>query len=195
MRVLVACEFSGIVRDAFITRGHDAWSCDLVPSERPGPHFTGDILELLNESWDMMIAFPPCTYLCQVSTIRMSDPGHKEKAIKAMGFVSRLWDAPISKIAIENPRGLLNRWWRKSDQTIHPYHFGGDYWKATCLWLKNLPPLMASVVVANPQKNWVNRGDFSDRGEERRKARSRTYAGVAEAMAAQWGSVHDRSKQ
>lgn len=147
MRVIVACEFSGIVRDAFIARGHDAWSCDLLPTEREGPHFQEDIFEVLADSWmvwDLMIAHPPCTHLT-----RAGDRWYATSALRngAADFVQALAAQPIPRIAIENPRGALNRLWRRPDQVIQPWMFGAGETKATCLWLKNLPPLMATAVV------------------------------------------------
>lgn len=182
MRVLVACEFSGVVRDAFRARGHDAWSCDLLPFERPGPHIQGDVLNVMDGWWDLMIAHPPCTYLT-----RAGDRWHQrsyERAL-AIGFVKRLAAAPVPRIAIENPRGVLSRAWRRPDQVIQPWMFGHGETKATCLWLKNLPPLMATVVDTGREP----RIHYAAPGPDRWKERSRTLQGVAEAMADQWGSL------
>lgn len=190
MRVLVACEFSGIVREAFRKRGHDAWSCDLLPTEIPGNHIQDNVLGHLDEAWDLMIAHPPCTFLSKASAhlwkLRM------DKAKLAAEFVKKLWNAPIDKIAIENPVGLLPRLWRPYDQILQPAYFGEKYRKETCLWLKNLPPLMASLVYPNPLR-WVNSGSayrqkLTERGKARSSTdRSRTFRGIAEAMAKQWG--------
>ena len=136
MRVLVACEFSGIVRDAFRAKGHDAWSCDLLPSEREGPHLQCDVLTVLADGWDLMIAHPPCTYLSRAGARWWKMPGRDLLAAEAAEFVFALHDAPIEHIAIENPIGQLNRRWRYPDQTIQPWQFGHPYSKSTCLWLK-----------------------------------------------------------
>lgn len=147
MRVLVACEFSGIVRDAFKAKGHDAWSCDLLPSDRPGNHIQGDVLEILEDGWDLMIAHPPCTYLCS-SGLHWNKrvPGREEKTHEAMLFVFNLMGEGsishnIPKIALENPVGRIGTAYRKADQIIQPYQFGHDASKSTCLWFKGLPPL------------------------------------------------------
>lgn len=152
-RVLVACEYSGVVRDAFIRAGHDAMSCDLLPTERPGPHYQGDVLDILDDGWDLMIAHPPCTYLCS-SGLHWNKrvPGRDEKTHEAMLFVLNLMgegfvDNPIPRIALENPIGRISTAYRKPDQTIQPYMFGHDASKATCLWLKNLPPLFPTKIV------------------------------------------------
>lgn len=185
MRVLVACEFSGVVRDAFRARGHDAWSCDFLPSERPGPHFQENIYLRLEDDWDLMIAHPPCTYLT-----RAGDRWYRESQQRrdAAWDVIRLSIAPIPRIAIENPRGALNRLWRRPDQVIQPWMFGHGETKATCLWLKNLPPLMATDVSTGREQR-VHR---LSPGPDRWKERSRTLVGVANAMADQWGSVMER---
>ena len=153
MRVLVACEFSGIVRDAFIAKGHEAWSCDLLDTEKPGQHIKGDVLEILEEGWDMMIAHPPCTYLCS-SGLHWNKrvPGRDDKTHEAMLFVMNLMGDGfvahgIPKIALENPVGRIGTAYRKADQIIHPYQFGHDASKQTCLWLKGLPPLKQTAFV------------------------------------------------
>ena len=141
MRVLVACEFSGIVREAFAERGHDAWSCDLLPTEIPGNHIQGDVLEILDQGWDMMIAHPPCTYLSYAAMGVWDKPGRMEKRQEAIGFVKSLWNSGIPRIAIENPLGELIKW-RQCDQIINPFDFGEPKRKRILLWLKNLPPLI-----------------------------------------------------
>lgn len=153
MRVLVACEYSGTVRDAFLRHGHDAMSCDLLPTDVPGPHYQGDVLDILDDGWDLMIAHPPCTYLCS-SGLHWNKrvPGRDEKTHEAMLFVFNLMgegfvDNPIPRIALENPIGRISTAYRKPDQTIQPYMFGHDASKATCLWLKNLPPLFPTSTV------------------------------------------------
>lgn len=184
MHVLVACEFSGIVRDAFRARGHDTWSCDLLPTEVDGPHFQEDVIELIAETWmnwDLMVAFPPCTYVCRAGDRWYHDSSLRRQAVQ---FVQALAAAPIPRIAIENPRGL-NRHWRREDQVIQPWMFGHGETKATCLWLKNLPPLMATVVDTGRDP----RVHYAAPGPERWKKRSRTLQGIADAMADQWGGA------
>jgi len=141
MRVLVACEFSGIVRDAFAAKGHDAWSCDILPTEKPGNHIQGDVLEILNDGWDLMIAHPPCTYLSYAATRWWNDPGRIWKRIDALTFFAKLWTAPIGKICIENPMGCASPTIAKYSQIVQPYYWGDAESKRTCLWLKNLPLL------------------------------------------------------
>jgi hypothetical protein len=180
MRVLIACEFSGIVREAFRLRGHDAWSCDLLATEIPGPHIEGDVLKHLDKSWDLMIAHPPCTHLA-VSGARWFKNKIEEQGF-ALRFVMALRDAPIDRIAIENPISVLSTLWRKPDQIIQPWCFGHGETKATCLWLKNLPPLTPTKIVEG-RKARVHREPL---GPDRWKNRSRTYQGIADAMAEQW---------
>ncbi len=184
MKVLVACEFSGIVRDAFIAKGHNALSCDLEPTEKPGPHYQGDVRDIINQGWDMLIAFPPCTYLCTAgSNWWYRQPWRLEKQHEALDFVHFLMDAPIPKIAIENPVGIVSTAIRKPDQIIQPYYFGLDKSKRTCLWLKNLPPLMTTCL-------FINHSDFvmtMKHDKNRQKNRSRTFENIAYAMAEQWG--------
>ena len=185
MRVLVACEFSGIVRDAFIARGHDAWSCDLLPTEKRGNHHLVDIRNVMNYGqgnyWDMMIAFPPCTYLCS-SGARWWKNKHYEQEV-AINFVWHLMSANIFKIAIENPIGIISTRIRKPDQIIQPWMFGHGETKATCLWLKNLPKLIPTNIVEGRKP----RVHYESPGKDRWKNRSRTYQGIADAMAEQWG--------
>ena len=183
MKVLIACEFSGIVRDAFAARGHDAWSCDLLPTERPGNHIQGDVLDVLEEGWDLMIAHPPCTHLA-VSGARWFKAKQVEQT-EALEFVSALLDAPIPRIALENPVSVISSHIRKPDQIIQPWQFGHGETKATCLWLKGLPKLDPADVVAG-RANRVHREPPSP---ERWRNRSRTYPGIAEAMASQWGGL------
>lgn len=180
MRILVACEYSGVVRDAFIARGHDAMSCDLEPSERPGPHYQGDVRDILTDGWDMLIGFPPCTYLARSGARWWKE--RQALQAEAVRFVRTLWAAPVGRIAIENPIGCLSSQFRKPDQIIHPWMFGHGETKATCLWLRNVPPLMASGLVAGR----VPRVHYMAPGPNRQRERSRTYQGIADAMAAQW---------
>jgi len=183
MKVLVACEFSGIVRDAFIAAGHDAVSCDLLPSERPGPHIEGDVLDALDQEWDLLIAHPPCTHLA-VSGARWFKDRPLEQ-MRALAFVSYLLDAPVPRIALENPVSIISSRIRKPDQIIQPWMFGHGEVKATCLWLKNLPPLVPTDIV----EGRTPRVHFASPGPDRWKERSRTLPGIAAAMAAQWGAA------
>ena len=182
MKVLVACEFSGVVREAFAARGHHAWSCDLLPSELPGQHYQCDVREVLNMGWDLMIAHPPCTYLSYAGLRWFKvQPDRYNLARDAFEFVKLLGSAPIRKIAIENPKGFLTKWYRKPDQVIEPYQFGEPYTKKTCLWLKGLPPLLYTCIELDRFVNWT---EFAHRSA---KDRSRTFPGIAAAMASQWG--------
>ena len=180
MRVLVACEFSGIVRDAFAVRGHDAWSCDLLPTERPGQHICGDVLGVLGDGWDLMIAHPPCTRLA-VSGARWFRDKQQEQE-EAVEFFMVFVNAPIPRIAVENPVSIMSTRYRKPDQIVQPWWFGHGETKATCLWLKNLPPLEPTAIV-NGREPRVHR---MPPGPDRWRERSRTYPGFAEAMATQW---------
>ncbi len=183
MKVLVACEFSGIVRDAFKAKGHDAWSCDLLPTERPGNHFTDPIEIILSMGikWDLMIAHPPCTHLAVSGARWFKDKVEEQK--EAIKFFMALVDAPIAKIAIENPISIMSRRYRKPDQIIQPWQFGHGETKATCLWLKDLPLLKPSNVVDGREA----RVHMMPPGPNRWKERSRTFQGIADAMADQWG--------
>jgi hypothetical protein len=185
MRVLVACEFSGIVRDAFIAEGHDAMSCDLLPSERSGPHYQGDVRDLLGEPWDMMIAHPPCTHLCVSGARWFREKRADGRQQEAVDFVLTLAVAPIPRIAIENPVGILSSVWCKPDCIIQPWQFGHGETKATCLWLKGLPPLVPTNIVEG-REGRVWREPPS---AERWAIRSRTFPGIARAMALQWGTL------
>lgn len=224
MRVLVACEFSGIVRDAFARRGHDAWSCDLLPSEQPGQHIKGEVEEVLEEGWDMMIAHPPCTYLSS-SGLHWNKrvPGREEKTHEAMLFVLNLMGDGFIKhgipaVALENPIGRISTAYRKPDQIIQPWQFGENASKQTCLWLKGLPLLEPTKIIdpnygcscgarfgyelgkygcpnclgeGKVRQIWANQTPTGQNvlgpSEDRWKERSRTYQGIADAMAEQWG--------
>jgi len=198
MRVLVACEFSGIVRDAFINKGHDAMSCDLLPTEKEGPHYEGDVLEILNDGWDMMICHPPCTYL-SVSGMHWTTRGLRDPSLteSALAFVSKLLNARIHRICLENPVSIISSRIRKPDQIIQPYNFGHDASKKTCLWLKNLPKLLSTSYVQPTMHNGKNLwGNQTPSGQnklgpskDRQRIRSKTYEGIANAMADQWGSL------
>jgi hypothetical protein len=198
MRVLIACEYSGTARDAFRAAGHDAMSCDLLPTDRPGPHYQGDVFDIIRDGWDLMIAHPPCTYLC-ASGLHWNKrrPDRAEKTEAALAFVQALLDAPIERIALENPIGCISTRIRKPDQTVQPWQFGHDASKATCLWLKNLGPLTPTQTIAPRivagRKRWSNQTDSGQNklppSADRWKIRSETYQGIADAMAAQWGAA------
>ena len=204
MRVLVACEFSGTVRDAFIREGHEAMSCDLLPSESPGPHHQGDVRNVLGNRWDLMIAHPPCTYLA-VSGMHWTTRGMRDPQLTedALDFVRLLMDAPIERICIENPVSVISSRIRKPDQIIQPYEYGHDASKKTCLWLKNLPKLQPTEMIeprlvttpsGKTAKRWGNQcsnygQDSLPPSPDRWKLRSATYLGIAEAMAKQWGRL------
>ena len=184
MRVLIACEFSGIVRDAFRERGHDAMSCDLLPSETPGNglHYQGDVRDVLDDGWDLMIAHPPCTHLA-VSGARWFVNKRTEQA-EALDFVRLLLDAPIPRIALENPVSVISTAIRKPDQIIQPWQFGHGETKTTCLWLKGLPALKPTNIV----EGRTPRVHHASPSPDRWKDRSRTLTGIAAAMAAQWST-------
>jgi hypothetical protein len=208
VKILVACEYSGRVRDAFIARGHVAMSCDLLETESPGPHYRGDIRDLITGTaahyWDALIAHPPCTYLCgsgmHWTTRGLRDPQLTEDAL---AFVRLLLNAEIYRIAVENPIGAISTRIRKQDQVIQPYDFGDDASKRTALWLKNLPPLVPTKyveprIVIDPKtgkhaKRWANQTDSGQNrlppSDDRWKVRSETYRGIADAMADQWGRL------
>lgn len=219
MKVLVACEYSGRVRNAFIKLGHDAMSCDLLPSEAPGPHYQGNVFDIINDGWDLMIAHPPCTYL-SVSGMHWTARGLRDPKLTedALDFVRRLMDAPIERIAIENPVSVISSRIRKPNQIVNPYQFGEDASKKTCLWLKGLPPLRPTKFVeprmvccglevpngdkygcpnCNGEKvarpRWGNQCDSGQNklgpSDDRWKERSLTYQGLADAFAEQWGGL------
>ncbi len=181
-RVLVACEFSGTVRDAFLAKGHDAWSCDILPTEKPGPHLQGDVRAFLCwGKWDLIIAHPPCTHLA-VS----GDRWFKDKVteqIAAIEFVKRLWAAPVSCMCIENPVSVLSTKWMKPSQVIQPWQFGHGETKKTCLWMRGLPLLQPTDIVEGREAKIHNMSP----GPNRWRERSRTFLGIASAMATQWG--------
>ena len=181
MKVLIACEYSGTVRDAFIAQGHDAISCDLLPTDALGPHYQGDVRDILGDGFDLMIAHPPCTHLA-VSGARWFKDKQEEQA-EALDFVRLLLSAPIDKIALENPISIISSRIRKPNQIIQPWQFGHGETKATCLWLKNLPCLTPTNIVEGREAK-VHR---MSPGPDRWKLRSTTYKGIAQAMAEQWG--------
>jgi site-specific DNA-cytosine methylase len=182
LKVLIACEFSGVVREAFRRQGHDAWSCDLLPSEIRGQHIEGDVRKVLGWSWDLMVAHPPCTHLAVSGARWFAD--RPEKQVEALSFVQQLLDAPIPYIALENPVGVISTKLHKPDQIVQPWQFGHGETKATCWWLKGLPLLEpTSIVEGRKGRVWLE-----SPGPDRWKNRSRTYPGIAEAIAEQWGS-------
>jgi hypothetical protein len=180
-RVLVACEYSGVVRDAFIAAGHDALSCDLLPTEQPGPHYQGDCREILDDNWDLMVCHPPCTHLA-VSGARWFHEKQKEQQ-EALAFVWTLLQAPIPRIALENPISIISSHFGEPAQVIQPWQFGHGEVKATCLWLKNLPHLKPTNIVDGREPRVHKMAP----GENRWKERSRTLTGIGAAMADQWG--------
>lgn len=205
MKVLIACEFSGIVREEFKKRGHNAWSCDLLPTEIPGQHIQDDVLKHLDDDWDLMIAHPPCTHLA-ISGARWFAQKRKDGRMKqGYDFFMNMVNAPVKQIAVENPIGVLSKMYRKPDQIIQPFWFGNSVQKATCLWLKNLPKLIPTKIVdrgmiyVDPRGN-KHGGAYTLRAkraysplmllpksEKRWMIRSRTFKGIAKAMAEQWG--------
>ena len=203
MRVLVACEFSGVVRDAFRRRGHDAWSCDLLPTEAPGPHIKGDALKAMrSQNWDLMIAHPPCTHLACSGAAWFERKRANWQQAEGIRLFLGFTDSLIPKVCIENPVGIMSTQWREPDQVIQPYHFGDEFQKTTCLWLKGLPPLIhISEDDLFDKKTHVGRGEmvkfasgtvmpkwYADaRGDGH--TRSKTFQGIADAMAEQWGAL------
>lgn len=216
MKILVACEFSGLVRDAFIAKGYDAISCDLLPTERPGPHYQGDIRDILGDDWDMMIAFPPCTHLASSGARYFAAKRVDGRQQAGVNFFLMLTRTDIPKVVIENPVGIMSNIYRKPDQIIQPFQFGHPESKATCLWLKGLPKLKAANILEPQWKKNPDGTDYKDSGgkrynqahntplirwenqtasgqnklppsKDRWKLRSITYQGIADAMAEQWG--------
>ena len=206
-KILIACEFSGIVREAFRSFGCDAISCDLLPTEIPGPHYQGDVFDILDDRWDMMIAHPPCTHLASSGARWFKQKQADGRQQQGIDFFMRIINAPIPRIAVENPVGIMSVRYRKPDQIIQPWQFGDEMQKATCLWLKNLPCLTPSKIVdkglvyVDPRGNkhggvhtMLAKRAYSplmllSRSEERWKIRSRTFQGIADAMADQWGKL------
>jgi site-specific DNA-cytosine methylase len=191
MRVLVACEYSGTVRDAFAKLGHDAWSCDILPTDAPGQHYQCDIMEVLGKGWDLMIAFPPCTHLAVSGARHFAKKRADGRQQQGIDFFLQIINANIPKIVVENPVGIMSTLYRKPDQIIQPWQFGDTAQKTTCLWLKDMPPLQHT--------NIVDKGEFYTAPSGKRlpkwysdnksaKARSKTFQGIADAMAQQWGS-------
>ena len=191
MRVLIACEYSGRVRDAFARMGHDATSCDMLPTDEPGKHYQGDVTDILGDGWDMMVAFPPCTHLAVSGARWFKEKRADGRQQAALDFVRLLMDAPIDKIAIENPVSIISSHIRKPDQTIQPWKFGHGETKRTCLWLKNLPKLTPTDIVEGREQRIWKMPPSADRW----KFRSQTYAGIAQGMAEQWGEQTQQRKR
>lgn len=206
MKVLVACEYSGVVRDAFIGGGHEAMSCDIIPTDVPGPHYQGSVLDIINDGWDLMIAHPPCTYLTLTGNKWFKPefaerfPNRHQQRQEAVDFFMALVNADIPKIAIENPIGVMSRIYRKPNQIVQPYEYGYETTKATCLWLKGLPSLRPTKIVSkgevvisksgNRMSRWYyETSKLPLKGGARAKARSVTFQGIADAMADQWGNL------
>lgn len=196
MKILIACEFSGIVRNAFSSRGHDVISCDFLPTELDGVHYQGDVFDIINNGFDLMIAHPPCTYLCCSGLFRnKNNPERAQKTLEALNFVRKLLTANIDKICLENPVGRINTAIRKPDQYIQPFDFGEDASKKTGLWLKNLPKLEKTKYIeprwVNGKPRWANQTDSGQNklppSKDRWKIRSKTYPGIATAMSNIWG--------
>jgi hypothetical protein len=192
MRVLIACEYSGTVRDAFLAQGHEALSCDLLPSDKPGPHYQGDVRNLLDQEWDLMIAHPPCTDLAVSGARYFAQKRLDGRQQRSIDFFMLLANADIPRIAIENSVCIMSSVWRKPDQIVQPWQFGHAESKATCLWLKNLPKLESTSVLPVPASgHWQNQTPSGQNklgpSADRWKLRSTTYQGIAEAMARQWG--------
>jgi len=193
MRILVACEYSGVVRDAFTHQGHDAVSCDLLPSDAPGAHYQGDVADILHDGWDMMIAHPPCDHLAVSGARWFKEKQADGRQQSGVDFFMTLANAPIPRKAIENPIGIMSTRYRKPDQIIQPWQFGHEATKTTCLWLEGLPCLEPTHIVGKGERHvtkggkslptWYNLPPSADRW----KIRSRTFQGIADAMAAQWG--------
>lgn len=199
MKVLIACEYSGAVRNEFLRLGHDAISCDLLPTDNPGPHYEGNVFDIINDGWDLMLAFPPCTHLALSGAPHFAKKRQDGRQKEALEFVKQLMLAPIDKIAIENPLGIISSNIRPYDQVIQPYEFGDPFQKSTCLWLKNLPKLTPTNIVSKGEfKEWIDKKtgkkkrqplwyyEALSKGDNRWKLRSQTFPGIAKAMAEQW---------
>ena len=192
MRVLIACEYSGRVRDAFLERGHDSMSCDLLPTEVPGPHYQGPVEDVLRDGWDLMIAHPPCTHLAVSGAKYFAAKRADGRQQAALAFVQMLMDAPVSSWCIENPVSIISSQIRKPDQIVQPWQFGHPESKKTCLWLNNLPKLAPTLTLDLPESGvWANQTPSGQNklgpSPDRWKERSRTFQGIANAMSQQWG--------
>ena len=197
MKVLIACEYSGRVRDAFIRAGHDAMSCDLLPTDAPGPHYQGDVFDVIGQGWDLMIAHPPCTHLAVSGARHFAAKRADGRQQDAVEFFLKLARAPIDRIAIENPVCIMSSVWRKPDQVIQPWQYGHGETKATCLWLKGLPLLKSTLIVepeyveynSSTNKSGKSKYPLLWAGQADAKERSKTFPGIAKAMADQWGGA------
>jgi len=203
MKILIACEFSGTVRDAFIKAGHDAVSCDIEPTDVPGPHYQGDMFDIINDGWDMMIAFPPCTHLAVSGAAHFAKKIADGRQQQGIDFFLKVVNANIPKIAVENPIGIMSNIYRKPDQIIQPWQYGNEAQKSTCLWLRNLPKLQPTNIVDKGKFfEWVDKKTgkvkrqpqwfyeaFRKNPKERAKIRNKTFQGIADAMADQWGKL------
>jgi hypothetical protein len=205
MKVLIACEFSGTVRDAFIRGGHEAMSCDIEPTDVLGPHYQGDMFDIINDGWDMMIAFPPCTHLACSGAKHFAQKRADGRQQQGIDFFLKVVNADIPRIAVENPVGIMSSIYRKPNQIIQPWHFGHEAQKTTCLWLKNLPPLQHTKVVnkgsfyitksGKRMPSWshdtvgINGKKLGYNTAEIKKVRNKTFQGIADAMAQQWGNL------
>jgi site-specific DNA-cytosine methylase len=196
MKILIACEFSGIVREAFKKKGHDVWSCDLLPTEIPGQHIQGDVLEILNDGWDMMIAHPPCTHLAVSGARHFKNKIKDGRQQEAIDFFMKLINAPINKICVENPICIMSSKYKKPTQIIRPFQFGENSTKGTCLWLKNLPLLKPTNIIeityhttksGRRYDSWWFESSLISDYKKRSNFRSKTFQGIANAMAEQWG--------
>ncbi len=207
MKVLIACEYSGIVRDAFLAAGHEAMSCDILPTESEGPHYQGDVRDVLHNGWDLMIAHPPCTYLSFAGLRHWHAPGRAEKRADALAFALELYHCDIPRVAMENPMGHISTMFRPADQYINPFDFGEPIRKRTGLWLKGLPPLIPTDRVPPPAPECIqyrkatgkvklrHHTDHNRGGAHCQKARSRFFPGIAAAMASQWGDPERLARQ
>lgn len=201
MKILIACEYSGAVRDAFTDLGHDATSCDLLPTDKHGKHYTGDIFDIINDGWDMMVAFPPCTHLAVSGAKHFEQKRKDGRQQEGIDFFMKLANANIPKICIENPIGIMSGIFRKPDQIIQPWQFGHEATKSTCLWLRGLPLLKPTNIVGKGSRHvtkggkslptWYNLPPSADRW----KIRSTTFQGIATAMAEQWTNIKEPVKQ
>lgn len=200
MKVGVLCEFSGTVRDAFIRRGHEAISCDLLPTEAPGPHIQGDCLAQDWSGFDLLVCHPPCTYLCSMGIWwNHKRPERVPLTESAAGFFMDIWNLPVARLAVENPVGTMSTRFRKPNQVIHPWQFGDEASKPTCLWTRGLPPLATTKIVDRGKFYIKSNGSrmaawshkcSGTRKDERARIASRTFQGIADAMAEQWGASH-----
>jgi hypothetical protein len=192
MKILIACEYSGVVRDAFIAKGHDAMSCDLLPTDAPGPHYQGDVLDIIKDGWDMVIAFPPCTHLAVSGAKHFAAKRADGRQQEGIDFFNLFTNLDVERVCIENPIGIMSKLYRKPNQIIQPWMFGDKAQKSTCLWLKGLPTLVPTDIVDKGEFYISPSGKklpkwYSD--NKSAKVRSKTFQGIANAMADQWGGL------